>query len=143
MHIIRCLLVACLLGTAGCARGPTMAKVNGTVTYNGKALPQGNLIFESPGQRPASARIENGQIVEATTYKPDDGVPVGSHKIAVSATEAAAASIVSDPGKASLPDANYMGGKSLIPGRYNDPEKSGLTAEIKAGENRLELKLTD
>jgi hypothetical protein len=42
-------------------------------------------------------------------------------------------------------DQNYMGGaaRSLIPSRFNDPATSGLTWTIKAGENVLDLNLSD
>lgn len=37
-------------------------------------------------------------------------------------------------------DANYMGvGESLIPAKFNNPETSGLTAEIKPGKNSLQF----
>src|SRR5205085_3181280 len=106
---------------AGCSGGPKLGQVSGTVTLDGKPLPKGTLTFETTGQRPATARVENGQIVEATTYKAGDGVPVGTHKVAVAAFEDAASAVVEDPGKGKVPGANYMMGKSLVPARYNDP----------------------
>jgi hypothetical protein len=112
------------------------------VTLNGQPLARGTIRFETTGERPATAVVENGQIVEATTYKTGDGVPIGSHKVAVFANADAASAVVDDPGKAPPPGANYMSGKSLIPARYNDPEKSGLSAEIKSGENVVEFKLS-
>lgn len=126
----------------GCSRGPALAPVKGTVTIDGSPLAKGTIIFEASGQRPATARVENGQIVEVTTYKTGDGAPVGSHKVAISANEDGASAVVENPGEAKVPDANYMSGKSLIPARYNDPNTSGLTAEIKRGDNVLEFKLT-
>lgn len=126
----------------GCSGRGGLAKVSGTVTLDGKPLPKGTLTFETTGQRPAMARVENGQIVEATTYKTGDGVPVGLHKVSISAFEDAASAVVDDPGKGKAPAANYMMGKSLLPARYNDPSTSDLTADIKAGSNALEFKLT-
>lgn len=125
----------------GCSGKAPLAKVKGTVTLNGQPLAKGTIIFETPGQRPATGRIENGEIVEVTCYATGDGVPVGSHKVAIAATEEAASAVVENPGQAKAPGANYMSGKSLIPTRYNDPTTSGLTAEIKRGENVLEFKL--
>src|SRR5262245_23665884 len=100
---------------AGCSGGPKLAKVTGTVTLDGKPIPKATLTFEAVGQRPASVRVENGQVVEATTFKPGDGVPVGSHKVSVSAFEDASSAVVDDPGKGKAPGANYMMGKSLLP----------------------------
>jgi hypothetical protein len=126
---------------SGCSGKAPLAKVKGTVTLNGQPLAKGTIIFETPGQRPATGRIENGQIVEVTCYTTGDGVPVGSHKVAIAATDEAASAVVANPGDAKAPGANYMTGKSLIPAHYNDPSASGLTAEIKRGENVLEFKL--
>jgi hypothetical protein len=127
----------------GCSNGPILGTVKGTVFLDDKPLPKGTITFETPGQRPATAEIENGQIVNVTTYKPGDGVPVGTHKVAIAATTEPASAVVPNPGQAGkAPSADYMSGKSLIPNRYNDPTTSTLTAEIKAGENVLEFKLT-
>lgn len=136
-------LAALALLAAGCGSDrPELARVKGTVTLDGKPLSKGTITFEAVGKRPATGTIENGQITEVTTYDAGDGVPVGSHKIAISATEAPASAVVANPGEAKAPRADYMTGKSLIPTRYNDPTASGLTAEIKSGENTVEFKLT-
>lgn len=135
-------LVPVLVVLAGCSGGPKLAKVTGTVTLDGKALPRGTLTFEAPGQRPATATVVDGQITEATTFKPGDGVPVGAHKVAVSATVDPGPAISANPGEASRPSGgNYMGGKSLIPTRYNNPETSGLTAEVGPGDTALKFEL--
>lgn len=126
----------------GCGGDP-LGSVKGTVTLDDNPLPNGTLTFEMPGRRPATAKVVNGQIVQATTFQPGDGVPVGAHKVAVSATEAAAGVVVDNPGDTKgPPKGDYMSGKSLIPTKYNNPETSGLTAEIKSGENTITLKLT-
>ena len=137
----RCALLAVLAPlVAGCG-GEQLGQVKGTVTLDGKPLSKGTLTFEAPGKRPATARVEAGQIVEATTHKTGDGVPVGAHKVAVAATEDAASAVVANPGEGKGPGANYMSGKSLLPAKYNNPETSGLTAEVKGGENVLEFNL--
>jgi hypothetical protein len=133
--------VVCAL-VAGCSDRPKLAKVKGTVTLDGKPLAAGSVTFEAKGVRSATGKIINGEIVEVTTYDTGDGAPVGSHRIAVSATADAGAAVVANPGESSkVPKSEYMSGKSLIPTAYNDPGTSGLTAEIKSGENTVELKL--
>jgi hypothetical protein len=144
MKTLGCLALAAVIAAcvSGCSSGPALGDVKGTVTLDGKPLAKGSIRFETTGARPATAQIENGQIIEATTYQPGDGVPVGTHKIAIFANADASSAVVPDPGKAGpTPGANYMSGKSLIPEHYSDPEKSGLTAEIKRGENIVEFKL--
>lgn len=124
----------------GCNSGPRMAPVKGTVTYDDKPIAKGTIRFESPGYRPSTGKIINGEIVEMTTTRAGDGVPVGAHKIAVWATEDADSAVVPNPGESKV-GANYMSGKSLIRVDYNNPDTSGLTAEIKPGENVLAFKL--
>ena len=133
-------LVLCLVA-AGCSDRPKLAKVKGTVTLDGQPLKSGSVTFETKGARPAIAKVVNGEITEVTTYDTGDGAPVGAHLVAVSATADAGPAIALNPGDTPAPKANYMSGKSLIPLAYNNPSTSGLTAEIKAGENTVELKL--
>src|SRR5262245_53617090 len=143
MPIPRLVIVvaACAL-VAGCSGRPTLAKVKGTVTLDGKPLPFGTVTFEAKGVRPATGKIVNGEIVEVTTYDPGDGAPVGEHRVAVTANAEPGPAVVANPGDAKAPKGDYMSGKSLIPSAYNDPGTSGLTAEIKKGENTVEVKLT-
>ena len=125
------LFIIMIVAVAGCG-GVPMAQVKGTVKYDGKPLKSGTIRFEAPGVKPATGKIVDGEIVELTTFKANDGVPVGNHKVAVWALEEAASAVVANPGE-SKTGANYMAGKSLIPAIYNDPATSGLTAEVKSG----------
>lgn len=127
---------------SGCGGGPKLAAVKGTVTLDDKPLVKGTITFETEGQRPATGRIVNGEIVELTTYKAGDGVPLGAHRVAITATADAASAVTPDPGKGKGPGADYMVGKSLIPEAYNDPVRSKLTAQVEAGENTVAFKLS-
>jgi len=143
------LCVAGLIVSSGCGgsdRAP-LGKVTGTVNYRGQPIKAGTIIFEVPGARPATGKIVDGKITEVTTHDPNDGVPVGTAKIAVSAAQApqsAAPAAGADPGSYKV-GANYMdsGAQSLIPPKYNNTASSGLTAEIKKGENTVTLDLKD
>lgn len=143
MKLLRCapLVVLCLV-VAGCSDRPKMAKVRGTVTLDGQPLAKGSVIFEAANARPATGTIVNGEIVTVGTYDTDDGAPVGQHKVAISATEDAGSAGAANPGEASKPGADYMSGKSLIPAMYNDPNSSGLSADIKPGENKVKFELS-
>ncbi len=123
-----------------------MGTVHGTVTFEGKPISEGSIIFEVSGARPATGKIKDGKIVDVTTFTPDDGVAVGEAAVAIYAKSGTAATAV-----AASPDANqgklakgYMGAgqASLIPERYNNPSTSQLTCVIQPGENELEFDLT-
>lgn len=152
MQGLRWLLVLCVVGLVpcvGCGRSdqPPLGRVTGTVQYDGQPVASGTIVFEVANARSANGTIADGKIVDVTTYDPGDGVPVGEARIAVFATAAgggAAASPAATPDAKTVIDQNYMGSaKSLIPDRYNNPATSGLTWTIKAGENVVELNLTN
>lgn len=111
---------------SGCGGGiddaPEVAKVNGSVLWNGKPLEEGTIAFHPVSGRSASGVIKGGEIVEVTTTKKGDGAPVGENKVTIFATKP-------DP-----KDNSGMAMISLIPERYNDVKKSGLKATIKPNE---------
>ena len=139
--MIRIAYLFMLTFALGCGSAKT-APVAGTVTLDGAPVAKGTIIFESPGNRPATGQIEDGQIVNVTTFEPGDGVPMGEHKVAVSIVEEAASAVTSHPSESGGGmDPNYMGGKSLIPEKYSDPSTSGLTATITRGENTVSFEV--
>lgn len=139
-HTIEKFLLLLLLAVlTGCAENSTVP-VAGSVTYEGRPLTSGVIIFETSGARPAVGRIIEGKIVEVTTYRDGDGAPPGEHKVAIQSVETGGAAITKHPGEAGVPD-GYMQSRSLIPEDYGDPEKSGLTAALTTGENRLSFEL--
>ncbi|QDT99554.1 hypothetical protein [Gimesia aquarii] len=126
-----------LLTVIGCGGGPdrsSTAPVSGTVTLDGAPLASGTITFETTGSRPASGVIKDGEILNVMTYEPNDGAPVGTHQVSITATETAKSAVVANPGETTDFDPNYMGGgNSLILEKYNNPSTSGLTAEIQSG----------
>lgn len=135
---IFCLAIVLLL-SAGCNGDPPTVPVTGTVTYQGKPLPSGTIIFESPGSRPATGKIVDGKITEVTTFEPGDGAPPGKHRVAIQAVTEAGSAEAADPGQGT--GAGYMQSTSLIPTAYGDPSTSGLTAETRPGMNVVKFDL--
>ncbi|MCL2623484.1 MAG: hypothetical protein FWD31_07445 [Planctomycetaceae bacterium] len=141
------LLVTAVAMTAGCGpKRPPTAKVNGTVTYQGKPLATGTIIFEVDDARPATGKIVDGNIVDVTTFDKNDGVSIGLAKIAIVAREEVEEIIADtgDPSAARRPPANYMGigGRLILPPHYGNPSTSQLTATIEKGkENTIDLVL--
>lgn len=130
--------VAFLTGVVviGCGRGPDlppMSKVSGTVTLNGRPLPRGTVQFVPDVARGTEGPSGVGLIDENGHYEITTagvkGALVGHHKISVEAEE-------------EYDETTISMGPSLIPRRYNNPETSGLTAEVKDGEeNEIPLVL--
>lgn len=142
-HLLFCVLLLISMGCGGDPDRSSTAPVSGTVTLDGKPLVSGTITFETTGSRPASGVIKEGEILNVMTYEPNDGAPVGTHQVSITATEIAKSAVVANPGETTDFDPNYMGGgNSLILKKYNNPSTSGLTAEIQSGtENVLQFDL--
>lgn len=135
------LLVAVLGCLSGCAPEHELAQVKGTVSYQGKPIENGTIVFEVSGYRSAYGQIANGQIVNVSTLEPNDGAPVGEARVAINATAATAPPAATD---STVTGGDAPGGpsgmtipKNLLPAKYANPETSELTATIQSGENDL------
>jgi hypothetical protein len=119
-------LALCLAPVAGCG-GQKSAEVTGTVTHKEKPLAQGTITFFSERGPAAFGKIRGGKIVEVTTRSLNDGAAPGNYKVAISSV--------------SNPDDMYAEHVSLISEKYNSPDNSGLTAQLKPGANELTFTL--
>jgi hypothetical protein len=127
-----------LLTILGCetAIGP-LAQVQGRVTFKGQSLPGGSIVFSPDPQRGNRGSFARGEIGPDGTYTLQTGdlpgVVSGWHRVTIVAVEPAA---VPAPGEV------FAVPRSLLPGRYGDPELSGLTAEVRTGrDNQLNFDL--
>lgn len=137
-RFVFCLLVLIAVGCGGNADRSSTAPVSGTVTFDGQPLVSGTITFETAGSRPASGVIKEGTILNVTTYEPNDGVPVGLHKVSITSTETEKKAVMANPGETAAFDPNYMGGgNSLIPPKYTNPGTSGLTVKINSGSDNV------
>ena len=112
-----CLAAGILLtGCGGTPEGQKLVRVTGKVTYKGQPLAKGRVTFMplAPGNS-SSGAVVNG-IYKLSTYKPDDGAPPGSYKVAVT-------SWTKEPDMQSE-------GEPAIPKRYFSTDTSQLTAEV-------------
>jgi hypothetical protein len=124
-----------LLMLAGCGEsGPVTYPVTGKVSYQGKPLPLGTMMFVSESSPPASATIE----------------PDGSYHLEA-AEGKYRVSVVAMPPQQGRPDPNVEGGfdttgfppvKPLVPSKFNDYNTSGVEVEVKGeGENKIDIEL--
>ncbi len=85
------LAVVLLASCWGCGSnaGPYAGKtvpVKGKVTYKGKPLTQGEILFEPDSGREANGNIQPDGTFELSTFKAGDGAVPGKHRVAVSGT---------------------------------------------------------
>lgn len=126
-----------LVATAGCQHKPDLpplAPTSGTITLDGQPLDSGNVQFVPEESKGTSGPIGTGRIGPDGKYEIStagvSGALVGHHLVAIEAFEA---SDLSD----------HSISPSLVPQRYTNFHTSGLTAEVKAGENNVvDLELT-
>lgn len=129
---------------------PARYKVSGTVKYKGAPVEKGAITFtpeDAANGRSATGTIVNGSY-SLTTHANSDGALPGKYKVSVSSREV-------DLSKA---EANAKGGgsmrqddvakankdaKKLTPAKYEIPETSGLTFEVKPSSNTADFDLAD
>jgi hypothetical protein len=105
---------------SGCERAPKLRPgwviISGTVTYQGKALPGGEVMWCI--DKDGVAVLRGGPIRENGSFSLD--APIGRAKVAIHNADV----------KKTQPS-RYV----EIPAKYTDVEKSGLTYDVNAGEN--------
>lgn len=140
------LAVACLaLGGCEAEKKYPHAAVHGKVTYKGKPLTFGSVVFfptkapEDGVLMPASGDIKPDGTYELKSQS-DDGALLGEHKVVVYAVESSqpAASKEGD-----APKADQGPKKSLLPRKYSAPDTTPLVRTVKEGDNPIDLDITD
>lgn len=129
--------VVCLLLLSGCsgpADAPPFAPVTGIVSLDGKPLTRGKVYFLPDKEKGTKGPMAIGEIQPDGTYTlksaSGEGAMVGHHRVRVEA-------------RAEPKDQNDTQPPYIIPARYDNPQTSKLTAEVKAEqENVVPLDLT-
>ena len=133
------LSVSCLLA-AGCGGRKDMGRVSGTVTYQGKPVPDAILLFRPKDKSPGAARTDAAGRYKLNTFRRGDGGFAGTSVVTITPWV---------EGFIELPDDAITGRKPPpevprpdIPDRYRTADKTPLTAEIIAGKsNVIDFKL--
>ena len=76
---------ACAL-LSGCDSGPKVAPVRGRVTYNGKPVTAGKIMFYPEHGRPSIGSIAEDGTYSLTNNVPGDGALIGGHKVTIEST---------------------------------------------------------
>ncbi len=132
-----CIGMFALAVMTGCGeqidKKPT-APVKGVVTYQGKPLETGEIVFfPDSGEQIAHGKIQSDGTFELTTYDEGDGAFPGMHKVTIVSERDMEGVSAEDP-EADLEP-------SFIPMKYNMQNTSGLTAEVKEGSNEINFDL--
>jgi hypothetical protein len=131
---------------SGCTRDanmPKLGKVRGTVSYQGKPLDGGRIVFTpvagkggETGQN-ATGVIESDGTYEMTTFSTGDGAILGQHIVTV----------VVQQGEMPKPDAHsqikYALPKNVTPSKYASPDKSPLRCTVDEGGTKFDIELKD
>ena len=151
------LLTAAVLSTLGCSSKtddrPERVPVRGAVTYKGKPVEGASVVFSpvTPGNPGAGGTTDaNGEFV-LQTFEDGDGAVPGQYQVGIAKTDidfSQLEEVVEDPEN---PDANYNPfgppPKQIerLPKKYIVAANSGLTAEVKAGDENVlpPFQLTD
>ena len=128
--LVAWLLAVGCLGCGGASDRPQLAKVKGTVTYKGKSIVEGDIVFYPENGRSASGQISDGEIVNVETFEKNDGIPLGKMKVTVAAFDGPK-------------DDMYKPPKMTTPEKYNSAKTTDLTADIGPGENTVTFELKD
>jgi len=113
-----------------------MASVSGKVTYNGKPVPLGTVVFQAndPNGHNATGAIGSDGSYTLQTEKPGDGALLVDYKVSISAIEGGEVALDYVPPKPIKP-------KRLVPEQYENPETSGLTRKVESGSNMFNFDL--
>src|SRR5262249_9016762 len=118
---------------AGCFR-PGRGSVSGVVTYQGKPLPGGTILFYDEKNR-----VREADIREDGTYVVTD-VATGTARVAVvtpTHIPMVGPGGFAAPGRADAPKPRSV----QIPAKYGSPDSSGLRLPVGRGENKFDVDL--
>ncbi len=129
-YFLASLLSVTLVFSQGCgSSNPKTYPIKGKVTYNGNAVKNGSIQFTPDGEgNAATGNLGADGSYEMTTFANNDGVRPGKYKVSIQVF----------PGEGEgggLPGQEFAGKRPPIPPKYAQPTTSGLTAEVKDGEN--------
>lgn len=128
-------LALLLLVALGCSHSdnPKTYPVDGKVSFKGQPITSGMvLLTPTDSGHAATGNLEKDGSFRLTTFQKNDGAVAGKYQVAIQ---------VFPTEGAGLPGAEFAGKTPPVPLKYGSPASSGLTAEIKAGENHLDFAL--
>jgi hypothetical protein len=122
----------CLPGLVGCRDENSLElfPIRGEVTYQGKPLPEGTVVYlpqDSPGARQATGAIQPDGSFALMTRDENDGAMRGSYQIAIYAYKPHPGEPATREEHEALAKKGGLKREYLIPEKFADPKTSGLT----------------
>lgn len=131
--VLFCLLSVGLLTSCGGNTRPATVKVRGTVQWQGQAAAGAQVIFHPVSAtgvmekiRP-NGRTDSAGMFELTSFLSNDGCPPGDYRVTVIWPQI----------KPGTSGEGAEEGPDRLKGKYADPETSGLTVTVQAGQTEL------
>lgn len=119
---------------AGCRSGIELLPVSGVVTLDGKPVEQATVLFKPETGPVAYGQTDAAGRFELSTAGRKGAVP-GKHLVSITKTK------VTGVGNDEMVDPEKVKTEWIVPQKYTDPEKSGLTAEVARGKTTFEYHL--
>jgi hypothetical protein len=134
--------VAMLAALSGCGSGrPKPYPTTGRITYQGKPVSEGTIVFHPAHGRPAVGVIAADGSYRLTTFEQGDGALPGRYAVTIESRRTSAArpktleEELSGVGAAQgLPTVIW-----LVPEKYANQETTPLTAEVHPGPNTIDF----
>jgi len=133
-----------------CSGGPVIAPVKGKISFLGKSIDTGVIMFHSETGPAAVGNIQKDGTYVLTTLRKNDGAVVGNHTVTIQATRVGAGTMeepksLEEEIKQSRATKILVPGKvtSLVPEKYATTVTSTLKVEVKNQENILDFDLKD
>jgi hypothetical protein len=115
--------------------GPEMARVTGKVSYQGKPVIKGSVVFVGTGNnRNATGQLDSNGFYKLQTETAGDGAELGNYQVTIYAHDEKILQYTPTvPVKV----------ERRTPEKYENPKTSGLKATVKRGSNEFNFELTD
>lgn len=144
-----CVAIGLVTGCGSSEDGYPIAPAEATILLDEKPLEGASVTFVVGSQpQPATGITDKQGKVKLTTFKPGDGAAIGSNLVSIQKNEIDKTKKTADQGDQDSEkyDPLVMGTpppvvKFLVPQKYTLVTTSGLTAEVKKGQNTFEFKL--
>jgi hypothetical protein len=134
-----------LTGCGGGVERPPLGKVSGKVTYNGKPVTSGSVIFTptkgDTGGHIATGNIQSDGSYTLTTFDTGDGAVLGQYVVTIEAR--GQTPMTGPPIDPKTKRPMYVPSKSTIPEKYGSVERTPFRVTVEPGSKTVDLDLKD